>query len=157
MKRVSFHLWVGNWHLVFFFLRCSSLALITSWVTTFFFFFSWATFLLSCHALACQAILLQIVNMQHYKGSGRLLLFELKSLIKGIWNILHVCVPQNLLEMMKAWTETLEEKGRKGHSWKSVSGSKAHRHTRPCVSSNFRTGYVKESPSIHLLDRYFII
>ena len=77
------------------------MALITVLVTASFFFFINIIFYLGGHALAYQAVL-QIVNMQHYKGSGRLLHFESKSLIKGIRNIVHVCVPQNLLEMMKA-------------------------------------------------------
>lgn len=48
------------------------------------------------------------------RGSGRLLHFELTNRLP-YRNILRACVPQNLLEMMKAWTETLVEKGREGH------------------------------------------
>lgn len=47
--------------------------------------------------------------MQSYRASRRLLHFELQAdcFVKGNGNILHACVPQNLLETLKAWTESL--------------------------------------------------
>lgn len=62
--------------------------------------------------------------MQSYRGSRRLSHFELQvdSPVKGNGNILHACIPQNLLEMLKAWTESFVGEGGKVNSWQKLAG-----------------------------------